>query len=224
MEPVLFDFGRLPPEELEAGHAIWRNLMELQHAAENFRLAVDLFMLVRELRPLPSADDMPDWSDEGQLRRRQQNSWMRIAGRSGAIDANGCRALMTAIKKAKAPTVWASAAMAEREAGWALFAAEFPNILGIRNAAAHPGELSKDAKEMREHMKEGPFVIGAMTAEENSSVFISGSMQIIPGGMVYRSTFKGEIVEYELSYRKANVLDQVTRHYIETFRPFLLRG
>jgi hypothetical protein len=201
---VAIDREGLSPEEVEVAIFIEENILALHSSADNFRYTVDLYM---HLRTLPR--DRSDW---------RWNAWAEMAARNGAIEANGCGAALEAINKAKAPAIWAKVDMAERSAATKLFAAEFPRIEAVRHSAAHPGELSKDAIELGRHRVTKPFrAIGIQN--ENGTIFVSGSVNTLEDKILYGATFKGEPVEYELSYAKADALDRVVRHYRDAFAP-----
>jgi inosine/xanthosine triphosphate pyrophosphatase family protein len=126
---------------------------------------------------------------------------------------------MHAINASKAPTLWQRIDMAEREAANRLFSAEFPRIEHVRQTAAHPGELSKSAVEAAKHRLREAVHNERIQVAEDSGIFIQSMVHAAEDHMIYSSTFKGQLVEYELSTRKANALAAVVGHYRRAFYP-----
>ena len=205
---VCVDRQKLPEEEHDAARSIETNLIRLQTLAEEFRHSVHLYIF---------AHDKKLAAPVGSPLSHQMRAWIQIACRNGAIVARSFSILMHAINSAKMPTIWQRANMHEREAATKLFATEFPAIEGVRQSAAHPGELSKSADEANKHrLKE--------TLEGNQSyfgagVFLEGHVCALNESATYTSSFKEKPVSYELSIRKADILDTVATHYCRAFHP-----
>lgn len=204
MEVVHINRTALPPDEREAAGYIEQNLIMLQSIAGDFRHTVDLYMHIRELRRL------------GQLETWRKVAWTKIAGRNGAIEANGCAAVFDAVIKANAPTLWAKVDMAQRESATRLFSAEFPDVASVRNSTAHPGELTKTAVEIEKHRAVAPATDLILSI---GAVFIADGMQANDQRLIFSATFKKRLVSYELSYAKADALDQAVTQFVRAFHP-----
>jgi hypothetical protein len=206
---VHFDRSAIPPEEHEAAHAIELNLLTLQHNADGFRKAADLYLFAHTQK-LYAQNNNPDLM-------REMIAWVQMAGRNGAIVAHSFAKIMEATAAIKAPTIWSKADMKERRAASKLFANEFPKVTHVRQAAAHPGELMKNPAEHRRHRSKKPFFTPGIQAGENT--YVEGHMRAMNDHLMYGGTFEGEMVQYELSLRKARVLMEVVEHYRRTFYP-----
>lgn len=191
------DREALPPEEWQAAEYIEGNLRSLQRGAEAFRYTVEFYMHIRELVRTESIDT---W---------RKVAWTRMAGRDGAIEAYSFNMVMELINdwRRRAPTPWGRMDKAKMKVATGLFAKEFPNIAGVRNSAAHPGQLSGSPEEIARHRLGG---IG---------IFIGDSMSASDDALHFGSTYKQRPVEYELSYAKADALAKVACLYNEAFWP-----
>src|SRR5829696_1331100 len=107
--------------------------------------------------------------------------------------------------------------MNERDQATKLFAAEFPNIAGIRKSAAHPGELSATEKQLEKHRLKETMVsdLGVIGAGS----YVTGGIAAGGDHLIYTASFEGKPVKYELSVRKADVLEKIAQHYSRAFYP-----
>lgn len=206
MDYIRFDAAALPADEHEAADYAQRNLTHLQFAALGFRSSVEFYMHIRELKRigLPNA---------------RKVAWTKIAGRNGAIEAYGFWMAMQAIHEMKAPTIQSRIDMAKRKAGASLFAAEFPTVAGLRQTTAHPGEFSATPENMERHRITKAVSTPNIRIEEGGGVFIADRMAAGDDKLTFMASFKGKLVEYELSYAKADALDRVATLYLEAFFP-----
>jgi len=205
MHAVSIDLSTLPAEEHEAARAISSNLLILQFIARDFRNAADFYAHIRTLVRQNGID------------AQRKMAWTKMAGRSGAIDANGFRAVMEAINKAKAPTIWDKVNMVERDAAVRMFSSEFQTIGGIRTSTAHPGELTKDENQRNKHAAKAD--VRTSSSDFRAGTFISDLMEASDDHLVFSATFKGSLVSYELSLAKADALDRIAARYVSAFRP-----
>src|SRR5829696_7438607 len=184
------------------------NLIHLHTAATEFRHTVELYLFAhdRKLAGHPGDDD--SW---------RMIAWINIAGRNGSMVAYGIQMAMQAINSVSAPTLRKMVDMNERSQGTKLFAAEFPNIAGIRTAAAHPGELSATQTQLDNHHLKATMVSGLGVFGAGS--YVTGGMVAGDDHLIYSASFEGKPVEYELSVRKADVLEKIAQHYSRAFHP-----
>lgn len=204
MDFVSIDRAGLSGVECVAANALEHNLLSLQVRAQGFRDTLGLYLHVRE-------------------RKRQgveefKVAWTQIAGRNGAIEAQGFADTMAAVNSINAPTIWAKMDAATKRTGTKLFAREFPNIAGIRNSTAHP-ELATNPNEVEKHRmteagQNAGWIIGA-----ESGLFISDSMTAHDDRLVFSASFKGRLASYELSEAKAAILDEVAQLFRAAFYP-----
>lgn len=203
MDFVRIDRTALPPDEQAAADSIERNLIHLQMAAERFRHTVDLYLFAHE-RKLAGQDDM-----------QKMIAWIDIAGRNGAILAYDIHMVTQAINSVNAPALRNKIDMDERRLATKLFTDEFRTIAGIRTSAAHPGELSAREGEIDKHRlrKDINSELGSFAA----GTYISGGTSANADSLIYSASFRGNSVQYELSMRKADVLETVAQHYCRAF-------
>ena len=204
MDLVSIDRAGLSAVECVAAKALEHNLLNLQLRAQGFRDTIALYRHVRE-RKRVGVEEF-------------KVAWTQIAGRNGAIEAQGFAETMAAINSVDAPTIRAKMDASRKRTGTRLFAHEFPNIAGIRNSTAHP-ELPADPKEVEKHrMKETGQNAGWLVGAD-SGLFISDSMAANDERLVFSASFKGRLVSYELSETKAGVLDEVAQLFRSAFYP-----
>ena len=205
MDHVTIDRTVLPPEEHAAAQTVEMNLIHLHTAATEFRHTVELYLFAHD-RKLATPDDSC-----------RMIAWINIAGRNGSIVAYGIHMVMQAINSVNAPTLRKMVDMNGRSQGTKLFAAEFPNIAGIRTSAAHPGELSATQTQLDKHHLKETMVSGLGVFGAGS--YVSGGMVAGDDHLIYSASFEGTPVEYELSVRKADVLEKIAQHYSRAFYP-----
>ena len=205
MDLVDIDRGKLPPEEHKAAETVKLNLIHIQIAAQDFRHTVELYLFAHD-RKLAGEDNS-----------RRMIAWMKLAGRSGAILAYSIHRVMQAINAVNAPTLRALVNMKERNQATSLFDAEFPNIAGIRTSAAHPGELTDTENKLANHRLKKAMVSGLGYFGAGS--YIVDGMNAYGDHLIFSASFDGKPAQYELSMKKADVLDKVTRHYCRAFYP-----
>jgi hypothetical protein len=207
---VRIDRGALPPEEHEAVRTLESNLLQLQTLAKEFRYTVDLSVFAHDQK----------LANDGREEMWKFIAWMNVAGRNGAILACSFFMLMQEINSPNAPTIRGKVDLQFRKAATKLFNDEFPRINNIRDSAAHPGELGASKAEADRHrLKEGG-TSGAWIVEEDSGTFMQGNISAREdGGLVYTSSFKGKLVDYELSMQKADILDEVAALYRAAYYP-----
>jgi hypothetical protein len=209
MDHVFMDRNNLPKDEHEAARSIEHNLIMLDMIADEFRQTVDLYLFAHARKSAIMAQRRANMSAPLNARRfgnlpdsGEMIGLIKIAGRNGAVVANGFARIMEAINSTKAPTIWAKADQTERRKGTKLFASEFPTIEGIRTSAAHPGELAKSPTEQQRHRLSKAVRSTSIIAGEGSGVYISDMMHGSPDKLVFGASVMGDFVEYELSMPK----------------------
>lgn len=204
--PVRISLKGVPIEEYDAIDSIQSNFSTLENLARGFRETVDLYLFTNACSKKFQSEVDRYWHDN--------SGWYQIAARNGAISAYSFLRVLEAINSAPCPTVWSMIDSTSRKIATKLFASEFPKVSGIRQSTAHPGELTKSKKERQRHSLN----------DNGSELYISGMMQVSDNGMIVSSTFEGKMVGYELSLRKADVLDAVIKHYECAFIPLEEEG
>lgn len=194
----------LPPEEHELAAVVEDNLIMLHLSAQDFRSSADLYLYAHDRKVAGHYDS------------RRMISWIRIAGRNGAIAASSLYKIMEITKRVNAPTLQSKVDSRARKTATKLFAREFLNIVSVRNSTAHPGEITGTLMERERHRLDQLHVSGAAVFGEGT--LIHDSMHALHDHLMFGGSFEGRFVEYELSMRKADILDEVVRRYCEAFR------
>jgi hypothetical protein len=211
LDYVRIDRSALPEKECEAAESIERNLSSLASLTDGFRLHVDMYLDLFLRKQAVGRDDPNELL--------KFVAWMRGAARLGALDAYSFSMVMQAVNETKAPTIWAKSDMEARKRATKLFAAEFPLIAAVRQAAAHVGELSKSAAEENRHRLKQAVENERMLVGPDSGIFMPSFVHAEPNRAIYSATFQGKMSEYELSDAKADALATVSQLYRETFYP-----
>lgn len=213
MDIPRIDFDLLPSEEHLTAHRLETNLCTLVRIAAEFRCSVNLYLFGKNKLPGMRAQfgsnigDLPGFAE--------------IATRNGAILAGGFAHVRIAIDNCRAPTLWAKSNIDQRKEGKRLFVTEFPNIIDVRDAAAHPGEFIKNNWEAEKHGLKDRTEIGSISLGPTS--YMEGMMSLQADHAIFYATTRGSIASYELSMRKADVLDTVIEHYIAAICPIAVR-
>ena len=199
--PVRISLKGVPFEEYDAVDSIQSNFSTLESLARGFRETVDLYLFTNACSKKFQAEVDSYW--------HENSGWYQIAARNGAISAYSFLRVLEAVNSAPCPTVWSMIDTSSKKIATKIFASEFPKVSGTRQSTAHPGEFTKSKKERQRHSLNN----------NGSELYISGMMQTSDNGMIVSSTFEGKMVDYELSLRKADVLDAVIKHYESAFIP-----
>ena len=204
MDLTIIDRRRVSAEEQEAAESIQMNLMHLRIAVADFRSVLDLYMHIRDLN---RAD---------QIQHKSKVGWTKIAGREGAICANGLFMAMQNINKTNAPQISKLVDIEMRKRGQADFENAFRNVMSVRITAAHPGELYGKAKELEDHRLRDAAVSDGMVLGEGS--FAADMMNASDEKLTFSATFKGRLVSYELSQATADKMTEAVKTYVGAFR------
>jgi hypothetical protein len=103
----------------------------------------------------------------------------------------------------------------KRRAANKLFQVRFPSYVHLRHGYAHNEEMRSTASDREEHEVEGPVKFGS----DDEYVEFSGNMLFgeMMEGRIYRTSWEGKMVEYEISVATLKSLIEVRDAFYGAF-------
>lgn len=212
----------LSKEEDEAARKLFDSFLNLTNYVKEFQAALNLFDFAeseigsvynqKATEPQLSMLIMPGQNNKLQLLMQ----WQLIAARDGAITIFNFGKTLEAANKIlfKSCPTWSNIIVkSEIGSAFSLWKSNFADFVGIRHTVAHAAELFQS--ERHEHAFSGKADLNFLSADGSVDLFMSGNLN----GREFISTFKQNIVSYELSSKTAALLSLIAQTFFDAFKP-----
>jgi hypothetical protein len=190
-----------PEPEWSAITRVWQAHNVLVHHIDSFASALKLFDVCAAHVEMGKQrnEDVTDY-----------RSWKKISARDGAMQIFHVWHCLKAVSQALpgCPTLRSHVDLKALRAAMGIFRGQFPNFEAVRYIVAHGAEAAARANE---HEAKGDLP-GIKTGD--SAVMITDMID----GRIYRATYQGKHVSYEISTDTLNQLARIAQHSFSAFK------